>query len=207
MSVHYSILSRNRVSGKPGAVHSTIVWFLLFICAKLWTWSIQGWEIAVLSVKNWVITGLLPAVTVLALIFIYNLWLAPLRLARKKSALHATLTPDQADPVAWSKYDTVKLYEAACLWCGLEPHYPIENQNIRQTLSRLRHAIVLGNLQIVPDLEFIAEKLAERITKATSTWRPKDNQRVQLVQLRKYAGKIGDVPPFLQPLKIPEKEA
>ena len=136
-------------------------------------------------------------------VFLWNLWLAPLRLAREVETQKPTV-PEKADLVAWGKYKTFKLYEAACLWVGTEPHYPIVDQAAENALSRLRHAIVLRELSFVPNWVFINETLPELFIKSRSTWRPTHDQQVTAIHLRTYADRIGDVPEFLQHVKILE---
>ena len=136
-------------------------------------------------------------------VFLWNLWLAPLHLAREVRTQKPTV-PERADLVAWGKYDTFKLYGAACLWVGMEPHYPIVDQAAKDALFRLRHAIVLRELGFVTSLVFISETLTELFTKSRSTWRPTHDQKVTAIHLRTYADRIGNVPGFLQHVKIPE---
>ncbi len=174
---------------------------LLIVVAKLGTLALHGWETAVLSLENWFFNAGLPVVTVLAAIFLYNLWLAPLRMARAErgAALQTAQNLIPADAEVWGKYGAVKLYEAACLWCGFEPDLPTENKDIKKALSRLRHAAALGELKVVQDADSIGEKVSEGLTGTPSTWRPKDDQKVLTVELRKYAEQIGDTPPSSNP--------
>ena len=188
-----------------------LIWVFLFLIGKFITWYYQGTEKAISDVMNWTYTIIGPGIALAILVFLWHLWLAPLRLTKIERCLAAQeretgtqLMPrfDKADADTWGKYPVFKLHEAACLWVGIEPHYPIVNHEAKEALYELRHAIGLGLMGFVPTLERIFNRYAEGLMQSPSTWRPSDTETVKAIHLRKYADRTGKVPEFLKNIEI-----
>ena len=192
-------------------IRTPAIWLFLLLSGKLITWYFQGTEKAISDVLNWTYTIFGPGIALVILVFLWQLWLAPLRLAKIERCLAAQereagyqLMPkfDRADADEWGKYPVFKLHEAACLWVGIEPHYPIVDCEAKDAFYKLRHAIGLGQMGFVQTLEYIFNRFAEGLMQSPSTWRPTDTEKVTAIQLRKYADMIGEVPEFLKNVKI-----
>ena len=146
--------------------------------------------------------------------FLWNLWLAPYRLIEKRleneiNAIRNSTQfipsnvieePEKVDVSDFQNHSNLMLYEAACLWVGLEPHFPIRNQEARTMLSQLKSAIRSHQLScpwrrgLLPLLQALS---------GTMEGTPGDEQIVSMIALRRYAEKIGKVPMFLLHISLP----
>ena len=149
-----------------------------------------------------VISGLTP----IAILFLWNLWLAPYRLMEERleeslasGKLPApTPVPIEIDVAAYKGYPNFLLYEAACLWVEIEPHYPVEHSMAKIKLGQLKSAIRGHELYCVKRGGLAALYVAMN---GGSGWT--DHEQVSSVELRQYADRIGDVPKFLQHVQVP----
>lgn len=143
--------------------------------------------------------------------FLWNLWLAPYRIleerldnklsvTEKSTSSNSPKEPQPANAALYQNHKTLSLYEAACLWVEIEPHYPIVDQRAGAKLSCLKGAVRNGELvcawrsswtHIVDTVQGIRDKT------------PTDSQEVAMVALRRYAEKIGSIPLFLRHVSLP----
>lgn len=78
-----------------------------------------GFGPAMTSVMDWVYSAVIPIAGTFLLLFAYNLWLAPLRIAREVRV--GPPTPSRkADIALYQGLDRYRLDEAACLWFGAQ---------------------------------------------------------------------------------------
>ena len=144
----------------------------------------------------------------LVLLFIWNLWLAPYRIMKDslESAiaighLPAKSKPRKVDVSDYREYRNLLLYEAACLWVGINPQHPVEGPGAELKLGQLKNAIRGGELKYVQKntpADLMAVFFGRTTEKNTS-----DKQQVMSVELRRYAAMIGDVPEFLSHVQVP----
>ena len=142
-------------------------------------------------------------------IFLWNLWLAPYKILEEQIELlgeqlysaREAKPSEKADVWDYTKHTNFLLYEAACLWAGLEPHRPIVDKKARAKLSQLKSAIRCGDLLCVWGNTW--SKLIDALN-GSDVRSPSDTQRVSVVELRRYAEKKYDVPDFLQHVQVPK---
>lgn len=145
---------------------------------------------------------------------LWNLWLSPYRLMEKRleneinAIRNSTMfapsddieEPQKVDVSDYQNHGNLLLYEAACLWVEIEPHHPIRDQKARAKLSKLKSAIRSRNLKCVWGNTFT--QIADLIN-GNQTRTPSDNQQVSMLNLRRYAEMINDVPSFLWRIQLP----
>lgn len=104
----------------------------------------------------------------------------------------------------YQNHKTLSLYEAACLWVGVEPHYPLKNSDAIAKLSFLKSVIRSGHLscQWKTGIEIMSELTGGKHRRLS----PDDDQPVSMVAMRKYADTVGDVPAFLEKVSVPSTE-
>ena len=143
--------------------------------------------------------------------FLWHLWLAPYRILNEKLEEISTVNvvggvapalPSNVDVLMWDGTPIYQLGDAACLWVEVEPHNPISNMAARAKFDKLSGAIISGQLHFSkPPIR----GLSEFINGQTSNLRYSD--MVSAVGLKKYAQSIGDMPKFLESVKLPMVEA
>ena len=101
------------------------------------------------------------------------------------------------DPADWENVEVYSLIEAACLWVDVEPHSPILDTRARSSFFKLRSAMVTGRLM---HQKGIVQTLNE-ITHEKKL--PTETSILSAIDLRRYADSIGNVPIFLQSVKVP----
>ena len=85
---------------------------------------------------------------------------------------------------SYDGYVDFELYEAACLWVGIEPHYPVQHPDAKRMLGQLRSAVRNHALNCTEISLFAIES-------------PKDTSPIRRDDLLDYAAGIGDIPAFL----------
>ena len=152
--------------GKPAAMSGASVWVLAGVSA--------------------IGAGFLP-------LFLWNLWLAPLRIAREEIARQPK-PARKADIALYQGLDHYRLDEAACLWCRIEPENPVTEPRAKAMLARLRHDYIDGKIRRYEDDGMhAASVLLGKFVGAS----PPNSERATAIALRQYAESIGDVPEFL----------
>ena len=153
-----------------------------------------GLEPAMISLMDWVYAGVIPVTATFLILFVYNLCLAPLRIAREELARQPTPSR-KADILLYQGLGRYRLDEAACLWCGIEPEDPVTESRAKARLARLKHDYIDGKIRIYEDDGMnAASVLLGKFVGAS----PPNSQRATAISLRQYAERIGDVPEFLQ---------
>ena len=143
----------------------------------------------------------------IAPVLLWNLWLAPYRLmgerldtAIRNSVLvdpASTRSPEKADMIAWVDVEVLELWQAACLWVGLEPHNPLQTQEARAMLAQLLGATRLHKLKCPIDLNLGASGDLD------PAW-VSDTQRTTQMDLAHYARTTGQsIPAFLKDIELP----
>ena len=207
-----------RVCGKTKADlgvswHGTVTYCTTTIGAFLFSyWFTRGEQsMSVMDSFEPFLYGLCGMVLTLLVHFLWNLWLAPYRIMEEhlNSAIAkgqlpiAASEPQKINVAHYKEYHYPTLYEAACLWVEIEPHNPITSHSAKVMLGQLKGAISRGALNSPrkPGLLQFADNVsgAERILNGT--------ERVHLIDLRRYADHIGNVPKFLQHVQIPSLPA
>ena len=138
--------------------------------------------------------------------FLWNLWLAPYRIMQERlDAVDNSKLPDFAgmqeiDISDYKHHKNILLYEAACLWVDIKPHFPLKHPRAEAKLSLLKSAIRNGELvcNSLAGLSLLAHVLTGEKPRS-----PDDDQQVLLVELRRYADVLGEVPKFLQHVHVP----
>ena len=143
---------------------------------------------------------------------LWNLWLAPYRIMEERlNSIQENKvfggTSPQPEPIKlvdfadYKNHKNIELFGAACLWGGLEPHYPLRDSKTKAKLSQLKSVIRSGDLlcQWKSGWESFSEIAGGKPPKRS----PDDDQPVSMIALRKYADTIGDVPQFLQHVEVP----
>ena len=181
-----SVLGWNRRTLVAGA--------LLFVTAKGSSVFRLGFGPAMTSLMDWVYTAVIPIAGTCLLLFVYNLWLAPLRIARDER-ISQPMPSRVADITLYQGLERYQLDEAACLWCGVEPENPVTDQRAKAMLARLRHDYIDGKIQRYED---DGMHLAAIVLTKIYGLRPKNSDRVTAIALRQYAEGIGEAPEFLQ---------
>ncbi len=171
-------------------------------------------ERAISEVMDWCISIVASILFVIIPTILWNLWLAPYRLMEKrlKSEINAIRNsteyapsddievPQKVNVSLYQNHRNLLLYEAACLWVEIEPHHPIRDQRARAKLSQLKGDIRNHQLKCVWGTPLT--QLADFIN-GNQTRTPSDNQQVSMVNLRRYAEVIDDIPLFLLNIKLP----
>lgn len=128
-----------------------------------------------------------------------ELWLQPLgRIIRRVKKVAPQNTPDYA---SWNIIQEFELWQAACLWIGLNPiPRNLEESSVQARLTLFKQAI--GKRELAPMLTEIEEgmlnaqiNLGKSIGGTPSMI--KDHMRVTRRALKHYARKIGEKPLFL----------
>ena len=175
----------------------------------LWWWS--GEEKAVTEASDYVLyfTAFIGAAFIPC--FLWHLWLAPYRILNEKLEGHSTgnvggdvtpALPSKVDVLMWDGTPNFQLGDAACLWVEVEPHNPIYNMAARAKFAKLSGAIISGQLHFY---KHPLRGLSEFLNGQTSN--PRYSDTVSAVGLKKYAQSIGDMPKFLESVKLPMVEA
>ena len=142
---------------------------------------------------------------------LWHLWLAPYRILNEKLEELGTgnvgggvapALPSKVDVLMWDGTPIFQLGDAACLWVEVEPHKPISNMAARAMFAKLSGAIIAGQLHFS---KHPFRELSEIFNGLTSNLRYSD--KVSAVGLKQYAQSIGDVPKFLESVKLPMVEA
>ena len=157
-----------------------------------------GFEPAMTNLMDWVYTAVIPIAATALCFFMYNLCLAPLRLAREEIARQPKPVR-KADITLYQGLDRYRLDEAACLWCGVEPENPVTDQRAKAMLVRLKHDYIDGKIQRHEDDGM--HSVAILFTKLYGL-RPKNSERATAIALRQYAESIGEVPEFLKSVQV-----
>ena len=189
-------------------VNSMVNNFLVFVFSMLLFWFSHGQDKAI---AEFIDASLILGAILLSLILIFlkNLWLAPYRIMEDRlSAIEngaisqngLSVPPSAADCSLYLKHNNYLLYEAACLWVGLEPHHPIATPSARAKMSQLKSAIRDNQLRCY--WENVLTRIVESAN-GTNQRSPNDNQKVSAVALRRYAEYIDDVPEFLKHIQLP----
>ncbi len=154
--------------------------------------------------------GVIALVIPFAFMFLFNLWLAPYRImadrldAIEKQTGRTTPrveSPQNCNVTDYKEFRNFLLYEAACLWVEVQPDHPVTHPMAKLKLGQLKSAIRGSELhcQWRNGLGEIFAALSGR----TMDRNPSDKQQVLDVSLRRYADNIGDVPKFLQHVRLP----
>ena len=111
-------------------------------------------------------------------------------------------SPDYRQPNVkhWEGTKTFKLGDAACLWVGVRPHDPIEDDRAAGKIAQLSGAMMCGEIPYNPagGLRAITNLMEGK----RRPW-PEYSLPISAVALRKYADAVNDVPPFLQSIEVP----
>ena len=153
----------------------------------------------------WVFGCYLAAVLLLFVFsFGWNLWLAPYRLLNEKmdqrSVRHPS-SPDYRQPNVkhWEGTKTFKLGDAACLWVGVRPHDPIEDDRASGKIAQLSGVMMRGEIPYNPAGGL---RMITNLMEGKRPW-PEYSHPISAVALRKHADAVNDVPPFLQSIEVP----
>ena len=104
------------------------------------------------------------------------------------------------DPADWENVEVYSLYEAACLWADVEPHDPIVDARAKAQFFQLRSAMATGKLSWHKGII----RVLNEITGERSL--PTGSSILAAIALRRYANSIGNVPAFLQSVKVPVEQ-
>ena len=104
------------------------------------------------------------------------------------------------DPKDWENVEVYSLYEAACLWVDVEPHDPIVDTRAKAQFFQLRSAMATGKLPYHKGMI----RVLNEITGERSL--PTGSSILAAIALRRYANSIGNVPAFLQSVKVPVEQ-
>ena len=164
-------------------------------------WFLLGKEQAMDEI--WIV-GCYLATAFLLFVFsiLWNLWLAPYRMLKDHPVGKSSpdSDPEPFDVQNWEGISPLKLGDAACLWIGVQPHEPIENDKALAMFKRLSGAMMTREIHYNPGgiLSFMNALDGKR------PW-PEHSQWVHTISLRRYADQVGDVPPFLQSVVVPQE--
>ena len=213
----YPILKRAFMDTKASfnlSIHTIIVNVLVFIAVVGVFYFFEGQEKAKREFMDYVLYLLAFVGVVVVPTFLWNLWLAPYRileehlnseLVKMKQGMgfgssDTRKEPEQAEVSLYQNHKTLSLYEAACLWVEIEPHYPIVNQRAGAQLSLLKGAVRNGEL--VCAWRSTWTHISDSVNKIKDKT-PTDVQEVSMVNLRRYAEKQGTIPLFLRGVGLP----
>ena len=101
------------------------------------------------------------------------------------------------NPEDWEGVEVYSLNEAACLWVDVEPHDPIVGAKAKPQFFRLRSAMATGKLPYHKGMI----RVLNEITGERSL--PTGSSILTAIALRRYANSKGNVPAFLQSVKVP----
>ena len=170
----------------------------------------RGEEKFVNEFVNWVFLFLAPAVAVLVLTFLWNLWLAPYRMIKRIyradiERINSTLQDiragawqEDADLTVegWASPDgTITVLQAARLWEGVKPQTPAPVQ-ASERLNWLKDAI--KNRTLGAHISSSGLGNENVVFAVTMGQRPPDETRVLVAELRQYAASLGLLPKFLE---------
>ena len=141
--------------------------------------------------------------------FLWHLWLAPYGILKesvdnaiKIGALPSPYpVPTKIAVADFKEFRNLLLYEAACLWVEVRLHHPVTDLMAEIKMGQLKSAIRNGELRcqwrsgLITAMEFIAT--------GALNGNPSDTQNVSVIELRRYADRIGNVPKFLQHVQVP----
>ena len=194
----------------------TVLRGLFATAGTIFLFTLIGKEKAISEMMDYIIYAVAFISFAIIPTFLWNLWLAPYRLMEKhlENELNAIRNstkfapsndieePQKVDVSDYQNHQNFLLYEAACLWVGIEPHHPIRDQKARAKLSQLKSDIRNGRLNCVwgNALTRISDALNGNQTRT-----PSDNQRVSIIALKRYAEAIGNTPSFLWNVSLPSE--
>ena len=190
--------------------------FLVLVITGLLYYVLKNESDAMMSWETGVY-GFLAALAVFLGHFLWNFWLAPYRFLEdrlnseltgsKKGASDVIVKPQPANVALYQNHKTLSLYEAACLWVEVKPHYPIVDHGAEAKLSYLKGAV--RNRELVCEWRAPWTMIHDTLY-GLKNKTPTDYQEVSILALRRYAEKINDVPLFLRqvslPVQSPKKE-
>ena len=189
------------------------LWLSLFcigVGSTVHIWQ-SGWHAAVSEVQLWVFYTVVPIAGLLLLVMLVNAWLAPYRLMHERldkaiadgalPSAHPITPLVPADIAHLNGTSTFKLGDAACLWVGLRPHDPIADPRAVATFTRLSGAVMEGRLPGSRGLAYMLSAVSGH-----PMW-PSYEHPVSALDLRRYADRDGNVPPFLQSVSLPDDSA
>ena len=159
---------------------------------------------------TWVRISLL---VLLVLLFIYLFLITVLasqfvaRLTPKK--LHPLILSEdylqEFDMSAWQGIKLFDLGSAACLWEEVLPHNPIKHEKAANRFALLSNAVRSGQLKVYESLE--AElKRAFLLDGNRLVDKPSCDTPVTAIALRRYAEHIGNIPRFLEQVRLLPEE-
>lgn len=139
-------------------------------------------------------------------LFLWNLWLAPYKILKEeidKKDGGITLRGDLRPSFSagnWNGIRVFQLGDAACLWAGVRPHKPIDNDKALAIFKRLSGAMMRGEIpyNYAAGLRAIAGLLEGK----RPPW-PEHSYPISAIDLRKYADATNDVPRFLRSVEVP----
>ena len=136
-------------------------------------------------------------------LFLSNLWLAPYRLMNEKMdqrSVRRPSSPDYRQPNVkhWEGTKAFKLGDAACLWVGVRPHSPIEDDRASGKFAQLSGAMMRNEIPYKPG----GVQALTNFLEGKRPW-PEYSFPVSAIVLRKYADAVNDVPAFLQSVEVP----
>ena len=186
-----------------------VLWASVSLAFVVLIWWWRGAEQAVTEVSDILLYGLAFGGAAFLPLFLWKLWLAPYKILQEKIAKlpkEAGITVCGAMALGifnvrdWEETKTFKLGDAACLWVGVRPHFPINDVKAEGKFAQLSGALVRGDMpyNYGPSPKVLALLLEGK----RPPW-PEYSYPISAIVLRKYADAIGDVPPFLQSVKVP----
>ena len=160
------------------------------------------------EVQLWIFYTLVPIAGLVLLALLVNAWLVPYRLmherldeaiaTNKLQSDPKASRPDPVDVLAYEGTTVFQLGDAACLWVGIEPHNPIIDPQALAAFKRLSGAVMYGHLPGSRGLTYMVSAVSGH-----PMW-PSYEDPVSAVDLRRYADRGGNVPPFLASVQIPD---
>ena len=195
--------------------YSTILVGIIVPVGVICLWVYFGKdEKAISEIMDFVIYGVVFLCLAIVPTFLWNLWLAPYRLMERRldkeiNAIRNSTefkssddieVPQKVDVSLYQNHKSLHLYEAACLWVEIEPHHPIRNPKARAKLSQLKKDI--NSRKLICEWRNIITQLAD-IMNANQSRTPSDNQLVSMLNLRRYAEMMNDIPSFLWHVQLP----
>ena len=201
---------RNTREFYGSSIKKTTLWIVasILVGGSIHVW-VAGVEAAMSEWILFVIYGLAPMGVLTILLFLWSFWLAPYRLMAErldeaidqKTVEGPSHVPEQAVLEDWRDVASFQLKEAACLWVGLEPHWPLETQKTRAALVQLTSAVKMETL-VCPPYGF---QSFVNLVYGRARW-PSSIESVTAIDLARYAQSLDKIPEFLKHVEIPEPE-
>ena len=174
--------------------------FVLLIFGSFLGFRFLGHERAMDELRILALYTFGPIGMVVPVVFLWNLWLAPYRLLKKRveeiaSDKGIAKPPEKADPKHWQTVELFELSAAACLWVGVEPHWPLYTPEAKGAYAELSGAFLLDKL---PRQLNFGEQLSQVFSNDKTNLWVKPDQPVRRDSLIEYVRSTGkSLPEFL----------